>query len=126
MSTSLVVAVLTSDDEQHPDGWSALLTEQPVIERAVELVFKHLPRIATGGVSVENAFSLIWPARVLAVLMCRDPRRHPAVRKYCVKPIVQHGAAEVRERVKDRLRQAFPFDWPGPSAPDEDTPGGQA
>lgn len=117
-----VVAVLTSDDEQRPDGWSSLLTQQAVIERAVELVFKHLPRIATGGISVEAAFGLIWPVRVLAVLMCREPRRHPAVRKYCVKPIIRYGGAEIREQVKDRLRKAFPHEWPGPSAPGKDIP----
>jgi hypothetical protein len=108
-----VIAVLTRDGEQRPDGWTYLLSEQEVIERAVELVFEHLPRIATGGIAIHDAFKLIWPARVLAVLMCREPRRHPAVREYCVKPIVQHGTAEIRERVKDRLRQAFPVEWPG-------------
>ncbi len=117
-----VVAVLTSDGEQRPDCWASLLPEQDVIKRAVELVFKHLPRVATGGIAIQDAFRLIWPARVLAVLMCREPRRHPAVREYCVKPIVQYGTAEIRDSVKDRLRQAFPLDWPGPSGPDEDIP----
>lgn len=116
-----VVTVLTSYGEQRPDGWISLLREQDVIERAVELVFKYLPRLATGGVAVEGAFSLIWPARVLAVLMCREPRRHPAVREYCIGPIVQYGRARIREWVKDRLRRAFPCDWPEPPAPDEDT-----
>ncbi|GAB3973822.1 hypothetical protein GCM10029978_053970 [Actinoallomurus acanthiterrae] len=53
--------------------------------------------------------------------MCQEPRRHPAVRKYCVKPITRHGPAEIREQVKDYLRQEFPLGWPGPSVPDEDT-----
>jgi hypothetical protein len=65
-----VIAVLTTDDGQHPDGWAALLSEQAIIKRAVELVFKQLPRAATGGIAVDNVFRLIWPARVLAVLMC--------------------------------------------------------
>ncbi|MCO5972890.1 hypothetical protein [Actinoallomurus soli] len=116
-----VAAVLTSAGERRPDGWTALLSEKDVIERAVELVFKHLPRVATGGIAVQDAFNLIWPARILAVLMCREPRRHPAVREYCVKPIVRYGAAEIQARVKDRLRQAFPLDWPELSGPDEDT-----
>lgn len=65
-----VITVLTSDDGQRPKGWaSLLLSHQAVIERAVNLVFKHLPKVATGGLSVEGALSLIWPARVLAVLM---------------------------------------------------------
>jgi hypothetical protein len=105
-----VVTALTSDDEQRPDGWASLLQEREVVERAVELVFKHLPRIATGGIAVQDAFGLIWPARVLAVLMCREPRRHPAVREYCVNPIVEYGKARIKEEVKDRLRQAFPLD----------------
>ncbi|WP_329250432.1 hypothetical protein OG417_05040 [Actinoallomurus sp. NBC_01490] len=105
-----VVAALTGNGGQHPDGWALLLPYQDVIERAVELVFKHLPRVATGGISVEGAFRLIWPARVLAVLMCREPRRHRAVREYCVKPIVNYGTAQIKEDVKKRLRLAF--DWP--------------
>ena len=109
-----VVAALTSNDENRPEGWASLLSEKIVIERAVELVFKHLPRAVTGGLAAQDAFGLIWPARVLAVLMCREPRRHPAVRVYCVKPIVEHGTARIKEEVKDRLRQAFPLEWPGP------------
>lgn len=112
-----VVAVLTSTDDQRPKGWaSLLLSHQAVIEWAVKLVFKHLPKVATGGIPVEGALSLIWPARVLAVLMCREPRRHPAVREYCVKPIVDEGTAKIKEEVKDRLRQAFPLDWPDEDA----------
>jgi hypothetical protein len=111
-----VVAILTSDDKQRPENWAALLPEGVVIERAVELVFKHLPRAATGGFAVGDVLRLIWPARVLAVLMCREPRRHPAVREHCVKPIVQFGTAEIRKQVKDRLQQAFPHDWPAPPA----------
>ncbi|WP_157964007.1 hypothetical protein [Actinocorallia populi] len=118
-----VVLVLTSKDEQHPDGWAALLPEQEIMERAVELVCEHLQRIATGGVAAEDVFRLAWPIRVLAALMCREPRRHPAVREYCVKPIVGYGAAEIREQAKDRLRQAFPFEWTTPSAADEGMPG---
>lgn len=110
-----VVAVLTTDSADRPEGWAALLPEQAVIKRAVDLVFEHLPRAAIGGLTFEDAFRLIWPARVLAVLMCREPRRHPAVRAYCVNPIVEHGEAEIKERVKDRLRQAFPSDWAAPS-----------
>jgi hypothetical protein len=106
-----VAAVLTSVDERRPDGWGGLLPEQDVVRRAVDLVFEHLPRAATGGIAVEDALRLIWPARVLAVLMCREPRRHRAVREYCVRPIVQYGRAEVRERVKERLQDAFPLDW---------------
>lgn len=122
-----VVAVLTSNDEEHPDGWASLLSSyQDVIEWAVKLVFKHLPRIAAGGISLESGLRLIWPARVLAVLMCREPRRHPAVREYCVTPIVKYGAAKIKEEVKERLREAFSLEWPGSSASNGDTPGNPA
>jgi hypothetical protein len=94
-----------------------------VIEWAVKLVFKHLPRVATGGISVEGALRLIWPARVLAVLMCREPRRHPAVCEYCVKPIAKYGTARIKKEVKDHLRQAFPLEWPGSSASNGDKTG---
>ncbi|MFB4315253.1 hypothetical protein [Actinomadura sp. 21ATH] len=119
-----VVTALTSIGEQRPDGWAALLPERVVIRRAVELVFEQLPRAATGGVAVEDAFRLVWPARVLAVLMCREPRRHPAVLEYCVKPITREGSAQVREQVKDRLRQAFPATWPAPPGSVPGAPGG--
>ncbi|MFC5753331.1 hypothetical protein [Actinomadura rugatobispora] len=120
---AVIAVLLSSDDGERPDGWASLLPEHVVIRRAVELVFEHLPRAATGGITADDAFRLIWPARVLAVLMCREPRRHPAVREYCVKPIVEYGAAEIREQVKDRLRQAFPLEWPAPSATDPGVPG---
>lgn len=51
---------------------------------------------------------LLWPIRVIAVLMCPDASRHPAVRKYCWEPIVRHGSAEIREVVRERLSQVFP------------------
>lgn len=114
-----VIEVLSSEDEQHPDGWAVLLGERAVIKYAVELVFEQLSRVATGGFAVGDAFRLIWPARVLAVLMCREPRRHPAVREYCVRPIVDAGMAKIREEVKRRLQQAFPNEWPAPPTPDE-------
>lgn len=114
-----VVLLLTSDDERHPDGWAALLPDRAIMERAVELICEYLSRIATGGVAAEDVFRLVWPIRILAVLMCREPRRHPAILEYCIKPIVGHVAAAIREQVKDRLRQAFPLDRPTPSAADE-------
>lgn len=114
-----IVLLLASDDERHPDGWAALLPERAIMERTVELVCEYLSRIATGGFAVEDVFRLTWPIRVLAVLMCREPRRHPAILEYCIKPIIGYVAAAVREQVKDRLRQAFSLDWPTPSAADE-------
>ncbi|MGI5422178.1 hypothetical protein [Actinomadura luteofluorescens] len=113
-----VVRALTRADEQRQEGWAALLAEEDVIRRAVALVFEHLPSIVTGGLVAADVFPLVWPVRALAVLMCREPRRHEAVRVYCVNPIVEYGSAEIREQVKERLRQAFPIDWPAPSTGD--------
>jgi hypothetical protein len=54
--------VLTGNDQEHPGGWvSPLSSYQDVIEKAVQLVFKHLPRIATGGISVKDGLRFIWP-----------------------------------------------------------------
>lgn len=113
-----VVSALTSAGEKRPNGWTALLQNADVIKRAVELVFEYLPSLATGGLLTADASSLVWPVRLLAVLMCREPRCHPAVLEYCVKPITEHGPAEIREHVKDRLREAFPPHWPPPSTAD--------
>ncbi|RKS73197.1 hypothetical protein BZB76_3887 [Actinomadura pelletieri DSM 43383] len=112
-----VVSALMSAGEERPDGWTALFQHADVMRRAVELVFENLPRLATGGLVLKDVFSLRWPICVLAVLMCREPRRHQAVLEHCVKPIAEHGSAEIREQVKDRLREAFPLHWPpSPSA----------
>ncbi|MFD0856760.1 hypothetical protein ACFQ07_31295 [Actinomadura adrarensis] len=54
--------------------------------------------------------SLLWPVRVIAVLMCPDASRHPAVREHCWEPIVHHARAEVRHAVRERLTQVFPHD----------------
>lgn len=51
---------------------------------------------------------LLWPIRVIAVLMCPDASDHDAVRKYCWEPIVRHGSAEVRQVIRARLAQEFP------------------
>ncbi|MCP9965118.1 hypothetical protein LUX57_08150 [Actinomadura madurae] len=114
----VVVSALTSVAEKRPNGWTALLQNADVIKRAVELVFEYLPSLATGGLLATDVSSLVWPVRVLAVLMCREPRRHPAVLEYCVKPITDYGPAEIREQVKERLREAFPLHWPPPSTAD--------
>ncbi|WP_433332396.1 hypothetical protein [Spirillospora sp. CA-294931] len=53
---------------------------------------------------------LVWPIRVIAVLMCPDASRHPAVRRHCWEPIIRHGDAEVRQVVRNRLAEVFPDD----------------
>ncbi|MFD0692250.1 hypothetical protein [Actinomadura fibrosa] len=63
---------------------------------------------------------LLWPIRVVAVLMCPDASNHPAVRKYCWEPIVNLAEAEVRGAVRERLTQVFTKDpW---FAPRDDLP----
>ncbi|MEV5831043.1 hypothetical protein AB0L25_36305 [Spirillospora sp. NPDC052242] len=58
---------------------------------------------------------LLWPIRVIAVLMCPDATHHPAVREHCWEPIVRHAGAEVRAAVSERLTQVFPKDpWFAP------------
>lgn len=113
-----VVSALISAGEERPDGWTAFLQEADVIRRAVDLVFDYLPPLATGGLVTNDVSSLLWPVRVLAVLMCREPRRHRAVLEYCVEPITEHGPAEIRKQVKERLREAFPLHWPPPPTAD--------
>ncbi|TYB41888.1 hypothetical protein [Actinomadura chibensis] len=50
---------------------------------------------------------LLWPIRVIAVLMCPDASRHAAVRQHCWEPIVRLARAEVRDTVRERLAGAF-------------------
>lgn len=58
---------------------------------------------------------LLWPIRVIAVLMCPDATDHPAVREHCLEPIARHAGAEVRAVVVERLTQVFPKDpWFAP------------
>jgi len=59
-----------------------------MVRRAVDLLFELLPR-AAGLPAAEDGFELIWPTRVLACLMCKDPSEHPAVREYCLNPILR-------------------------------------
>jgi hypothetical protein len=65
-----------------------------------------LATLLAGG----DAHRLLWPVRVVAVLMCPDASRHPAVRQHCWEPIVRLARAEVRGAVRERLGEAFPQD----------------
>ncbi|QFG22561.1 hypothetical protein [Actinomadura sp. WMMB 499] len=53
---------------------------------------------------------LLWPIRVIAVLMCPDASHHPAVRQHCWEPIVRLARAEIRDKVRERLAQVFTED----------------
>ncbi|MEO3788477.1 hypothetical protein ABGB12_34555 [Actinocorallia sp. B10E7] len=59
---------------------------------------------------LERGETILWPIRVIAVLMCPDASRHEAVREHCWAPILRHGEASVRQEVRDRLAQVFPDD----------------
>ncbi|MEU6748504.1 hypothetical protein ABZ914_20000 [Spirillospora sp. NPDC046719] len=91
-----------------------------VIGVAVNSTWRYLLENIHTASGIENSLmtllncgqvdSLIWPIRVIAVLMCPDASRHPTVRRYCWDPIIRHGAAKVRDEVQERLAQVFPDD----------------
>ncbi|WP_460350171.1 hypothetical protein [Actinoallomurus acanthiterrae] len=81
------------------------------MRKAVDLVFELLPH-AAGLPAPKHVFELIWPVRVLACLMCKDPSEHSAVRQYCPNPILQWGEARVREKERKRMGWTFPDEWP--------------
>lgn len=110
-----VVDALTVEDVPHLPLWKRILPYQDIVRRAVDLVFELLPR-AAGLPTPEGVFELIWPTRVLACLMCKDPSEHPTVRKYCLNPILQWGQARVREEVRNRMGWTFPDEWPDRSS----------
>jgi hypothetical protein len=106
-----VVDALTVADEPHPPLWVQILPYEDMVRRAVGLVFELMPRTA-GLPAPKDMFRLIWPVRVLACLMCKDPSKHPAVRTNCLNPILKWGEARVRDEVRERMGWAFPAEWP--------------
>lgn len=109
-----------------PDG----LRRAGAIESAVHWAWRHVLAsiVAASGVGSLAALlasgdvqRLLWPIRVIAVLMCPDASRHPAVRQHCWEPIVRLARAEVRDIVRERLTLVFPEDpW---FAPHQNAPG---
>ncbi len=63
-------------------------------------------------VSVDH---LLWPLRILAILMCKAPERHESVSRCCLDPIAASTDEQVRsaiaETTKERLVRALPSDW---------------
>ncbi|MEV4252553.1 hypothetical protein AB0J52_05230 [Spirillospora sp. NPDC049652] len=114
-----VTTALATPDGTNPPKWARILPYEDVIKASVDAVWKQLPR-AAGLPAAEDIFELIWPIRVLALLMCKDPSAHPAVREQCLNPVMRWGEVRMRDEVKDRLRWAFPDEWPshGPNSPD--------
>ncbi|WP_034486098.1 hypothetical protein [Actinomadura oligospora] len=107
-----VTTALTTASETLPD-WALILPFKDMIEASVGLVWDQLPRAVT-GLAPKDIFQLIWPVRILALFMCKDPSAHRAVRLYCLNPAVRWGKAAVSEEIKNRLRLAFPEEWPLP------------
>jgi hypothetical protein len=103
-----------------PDG----LRRAGAIESAVHWAWRHVLAsiVAASGVgslaallASGDAQRLLWPIRVVAVLMCPDASRHPTVRQHCWEPIVRLARAEVRDIVRERLTLVFPEDpWFAP------------
>ena len=104
-----------------PDG----LSRAGAIGSAVQWTWRYVLAsvVAASGagslmalLSSGNVQPLLWPVRVIAVLMCPDASRHRAVREYCWQPIAGLVSAEVRHEVRERLAQVFSEDpWPMPN-----------
>lgn len=108
-------AISQRDVQVLPDG----LLSAGALSVAVQLAWRYLLAsiVASSGagslaalLAHGNIEPLIWPIRVLAVLMCPDASRHSAVREYCWEPIIRYGSAEVRQEVRERLTRVFPDD----------------
>ncbi|GAB2827136.1 hypothetical protein GCM10022221_26640 [Actinocorallia aurea] len=99
-------ALLGRDDVPVPPG----LEPAGPIGIAAHASWRYLHE---GLITASGAFdpqALIWPARVIAVLMCPDASNHPAVREHCLAPILQEGRAEAGQEVRDRLSRTFTED----------------
>lgn len=94
-----------------------------VIGAAVQWAWRYVLAnlaAATGAASLAallaagDVHRLIWPIRIIAVLMCPDADDHPTVREHCLKPILALAHAEAHEVIRDIVRQrlaaAFPDD----------------
>ncbi|GAA2140513.1 hypothetical protein [Actinomadura napierensis] len=62
-----------------------------------------------------NVDHVLWPLRILAILMCKAPERHEAVSRCCLDPIAA-GTDElvksaIADATKERLVQVLPPDW---------------
>ncbi|QXJ20562.1 hypothetical protein AGRA3207_001295 [Actinomadura graeca] len=81
---------------------------------AVQAALRAIP-VAVPLPSTGQVEDLLWPTRILAILMCKAPERHEAVSKCCLDPIAG-GADElvkaaVARTTKERLVQVLPPDW---------------
>jgi len=105
-ASTVARALLLRDAAPMPEG----LERGELVGIAAHATWRYLLEglvVASGACDPQ---ALIWPVRVIGVLMCPDASRHRAVREHCLTPIVQEGRTEVREEVRDRLSGAFPED----------------
>ncbi|MFC5187283.1 hypothetical protein [Actinomadura harenae] len=112
-----VKTALTSGVMNTLPTWELLQPYEDMIKASVDVVWRSVeqaPR-AVGLPGPEDLFELIWPIRVLALLMCKDPSEHPAVREHCLNPVMRWGEVRMREEVKARLRWSFPEEWLPPT-----------
>ncbi|GLW63406.1 hypothetical protein Arub01_16500 [Actinomadura rubrobrunea] len=84
---------------------------QTVIRLATGSLFETLPLAVRGALGADAIFEFIWPVRVLAVVMCKDPSKHEAVCQYCLDPICVFTRAKVRTEVRDRLLENLKREW---------------
>ncbi|MFC9971486.1 hypothetical protein ACFVH6_11400 [Spirillospora sp. NPDC127200] len=110
-----IVDALSAENEPHPALWARVLPYQDVTRKAVDLVFELLPQ-AAGLPAPDGMFQLIWPVRLLACLICKDPSEHETVRRYCLNPILQQGEAQARAEVLKHMAEVFPNEWPAQQA----------
>ncbi|MBX6769170.1 MAG: hypothetical protein IRY90_18810 [Actinomadura rubrobrunea] len=82
-----------------------------VIGLAAGSLFEAVPLPVRGVLGSDDIFELIWPIRVLAVVMCKDPSKHEAVCQYCLDPICVFARAKVRTEVRDRLLENLKREW---------------
>ncbi|GAA4081226.1 hypothetical protein [Actinomadura miaoliensis] len=84
---------------------------QTVIGLATRSLFENVPLAARMALGSDDLLELIWPIRVLAIVMCKDPSKHEAVCRYCLDPICASARAEVRTEVRDRLLGNLKREW---------------
>ncbi|RJL34290.1 hypothetical protein [Bailinhaonella thermotolerans] len=74
---------------------------EALVRLAVKMVWRSLGEMAFAG----QIDACVRVLRILAVLICPEPERHPAVLRACLEPLAKETASEV---TKERLKQVFP------------------
>ncbi|URM96953.1 hypothetical protein LUW76_22820 [Actinomadura madurae] len=110
-------------EQQHGQTFPDALRNAGSIGSAVHWAWRYvLPSVvaASGAGSLATVLAsgdlerLLWPIRVIAVLMCPDASDHAMVREHCWYPVLRLARAEVRGAVRERFTQVFREDpWFG-------------